>query len=299
MRHVVTRAQYVGSQHRMMLWRDGHAHRTCLLSCSPSFAVCSALTGSLRTAPVYIALDEGAADVRAGMYARARIQAPAGQSMMLPAESVLVKSGKKFIVYVKGANDRLTPDDVEAASEAIRRADFLVLQLEIPVETVYYALDFARRHGVRTILNPAPGQLDPVRVAAADYVIPNETEAEALTGVPVRDLDGARAAAHRLVESGVGRAIVTLGASGALCASEKGMRIVPPFPVNAVDTTGAGDAFIGSLAVFLAEGHEETSAISRANLYAALSTTVPGTMKSFPSRERFESEWRVRGGEPA
>jgi ribokinase len=111
----------------------------------------------------------------------------------------------------------------------------------------------------------------------------------------VSSIDDARTAARRLLEGGVRRVIVTLGANGALCACEDGMRIVPPFPVNAVDTTGAGDAFIGSLAVFLAEGHDETAAISRANLYAALSTTSGGTQKSFVTRERFESEWAVRG----
>lgn len=200
-------------------------------------------------------------------------------------------SGQNRIWVVKGANDRLTPTDVDAAAEVISGADFLVLQLEVPVETVYYALRFAHGLGVRTILNPAPGQaLDLARITDADYVIPNETEAEALTGMVEP-----RAAAQKLLEGGLRRVIVTLGAAGALCASEDGMRIVPPFPVNAVDTTGAGDAFIGSLAVFLAEGNAEQDAVSRANLYAALSTTSPGTQKSFVTRERFESEWAVRG----
>ena len=107
-----------------------------------------------------------------------------------------------------------------------------------------------------------------------------------------------RSAALHLIERGFHRVIVTLGASGALCADRDGMRIVPPFPVNAVDTTGAGDAFIGSLAVFLAEGHPEEHAVSRANLYAALSTTAPGTQKSFVTRERFESEWTVSASIP-
>jgi ribokinase len=200
-------------------------------------------------------------------------------------------SGQNRIWVVKGANDRLTPADVDAAADVIRGADFLVMQLEIPLETVYYALQFARELGVRTILNPAPGQpLDLARIAAADYLIPNETEAEALTGIA-----DVHAAARKLLDGGVRRVIVTLGANGALCASEEGMRIVPPFAVDAVDTTGAGDAFIGSLAVFLAEGRAETEAVSRANRYAALSTTAPGTMKSFVTRERFEAEWALRG----
>jgi ribokinase len=202
-------------------------------------------------------------------------------------------SGQNRIWVVKGANDRVTPADVDAAAEVIRGADFLVLQLEIPVETVYYALRFAHELSARTILNPAPGQpLDLARLADADYLIPNETEAESLTGTC-----DVHTAAQRLLDGGVRRVIVTLGASGALCAGADGVCTVAPFAVNAVDTTGAGDAFIGSLAVFLAEGLTETEAVSRANLYAALSTTSPGTQKSFVTRERFDREWAVRGAQ--
>src|ERR1019366_6067891 len=131
-------------------------------------------------------------------------------------------------------------------------------------------LRFAREHGIRSILNPAPGQaLDLAQVAHADYVIPNETEAEALTGTPVHNLDDARGCAQKLLEGGVRRVIVTLGANGALCGGPEGMTHVPAFAVRPVDTTGAGDAFIGSLACFLAEGMAEMDAIARANLYAA------------------------------
>jgi ribokinase len=199
-------------------------------------------------------------------------------------------SGQNRIWVVKGANDRLTPADIDEAGDAIRAAGFLVLQLEVPVETVYYAIEFAHNAGVRTILNPAPGQpLDLARIRPADYVIPNETEAEALTGA-----SDVETAARRLVENGIQRVIITLGAKGALCADSSGMNVVPPFPVSAVDTTGAGDAFIGSLAVFLAEGMPEREAVSRANLYAALSTMSPGTQKSFVTREVFDREWLAR-----
>ena len=165
-------------------------------------------------------------------------------------------SGQNRIWVVKGANDRLSPADVDAAAAVLEGADFLVLQLEVPIETVYYALRFAREHGIRSILNPAPGQpLDLAQVAHADYVIPNETEAEALAGMPVHNLEDARACAQKLLDGGVRRVIVTLGANGALCAGPDGMTHVPAFAVQPVDTTGAGDAFIGSLACFLAEGH--------------------------------------------
>ena len=189
-------------------------------------------------------------------------------------------SGQNRILVVKGA------------SELLRSADCIVLQLEIPVATVYHTLRFARAHGIRAILNPAPGQaLDLAEVAHADYVIPNETEAEALGGMPVRTLDDARRCAEKLLAGGVRRVIVTLGANGALCAGAEGSRHIPPFAVEPVDTTGAGDAFIGSLACFLASGCEEAEAIARANLYAALSTLRVGTQKSFVGRERFEEKW--------
>jgi ribokinase len=204
-------------------------------------------------------------------------------------------SGQNRIWVVKGANDRLSPDDVDAAAGVLEDADFLVLQLEVPLETVYYALRFARGRGIRTILNPAPAQpLDMAQVALADYVIPNETEAEALAGVPVHTLDDARACARKLLAAGARRVIVTLGANGALCATPDGMTHVPPFAVQPVDTTGAGDAFIGSLACFLAEELPEMEAIRRANLYAALSTLGPGTQKSFVTRDRFDQEWSAR-----
>lgn len=204
-------------------------------------------------------------------------------------------SGQNRIIVVKGANDRLTPANVDRAGELLRAADCIVLQLEIPVETVYYTLRFARTHGVRAILNPAPAQaLDLQQAGNADYVVPNETEAEALTGMPVREISEARACAQRLLDSGLRRVIVTLGANGALCAGSDGMRHVPAFAVNPVDTTGAGDAFTGSFACFLAGGCEETEAIARSNLYAALSTLAVGTQKSFVNRDRFDAAWDRR-----
>ena len=204
------------------------------------------------------------------------------------------KSGQNRIWVVKGANDRLTPADVDAAGDRLRQADFIVLQLEIPLETVYHTLRFARKQGIRTILNPAPGQaLDMEAASNADYFIPNETEAEALSGSSVRNLEEARSCAQRLLQAGLRRVIVTLGANGALCVGAEGDRRIEPFEVATVDTTGAGDAFIGSFASFLASGIAEAEAISRANLYAALSTTAPGTQKSFVPRDRFEAEWKA------
>jgi ribokinase len=204
-------------------------------------------------------------------------------------------SGQNRIIVVKGANDLLSPADIDAASGLLSRAQTIVLQLEVPLETVYHTLRFARARGIRTILNPAPGQpLDLTAIAHADYVIPNETEAEALSGVPVRDLASARECAGLLLAGGLRRVIITLGENGALLAGPESMSHIAPFKIQPVDTTGAGDAFIGSLARFLSSGCEELEAISRANLYAALSTLSAGTQKSFVTMERFEMEWAAR-----
>jgi ribokinase len=200
-------------------------------------------------------------------------------------------NGQNRILVVKGANDRLTPEDVYAAKDLILASDKVVLGLEIPLLTSIKAMLFAKEHGIQTIFNPAPAQvLDVQELGLADYVIPNETEAEVLSGMPVRDLDDARKCVRKLLDGGLSRVIITLGANGCLF----GDRHVASFPVEPVDTTGAGDALIGSLAVFLSSEYSELEAISRANLYAALSTLSIGTQKSFVSKERFNEEWQRR-----
>jgi ribokinase len=204
-------------------------------------------------------------------------------------------NGQNRIVVVKGANDRLLPQDVDQAEDLLRQADCLILQFEIPLLTVYYAIGVAKRLGVRCILNPAPGQaVDMSQVAGVDYFAPNESEAETITGMPVRNVDQAKACALRLLGQGLQRVIITLGARGALFATNSRLELFPAVPVQTLDTTGAGDAFIGSFAVFLAEGLDEGEALSRANLYAALSTTGTGTQKSFVDRARFDQEWATR-----
>ena len=124
--------------------------------------------------------------------------------------------------------------------------------------------------------------------------MPNESEAEAISGLRVRTPDDAKKCAGQLLSAGVRRVILTLGANGSLLASNESMEHVPAFPMKSVDSTGAGDAFIGSFATFLGEGLPEREAVKRANLYAGLSTTGVGTQKSFHDRERFEAEWAKR-----
>ena len=129
---------------------------------------------------------------------------------------------------------------------------------------------------------------------AADYFIPNESEAETITGLPVHSVDEAKLCAQALLQKGFARVILTLGSRGSLLATKDSAEVFAPFAVTPLDTTGAGDAFIGSFAVFLSEGLPEREALTRANLYAALSTTQVGTQKSFPARALFESEWQHR-----
>jgi len=205
-------------------------------------------------------------------------------------------SGQNRIIVVKGANDRLLPADVDAAAAQLRSVDTIILQFEIPLETIYHTVRFARANNIRCIVNPAPAlPADLAQLTAADYFIPNETEAELITGQPVHTVEEAGACARTLLQKGFRKVILTLGARGALLADAAGTVQVPPYTVTAVDTTGAGDAFIGSLAVFLAEGSAEQEAVARANLYAGLSTTRIGTQKSFLRRADFDAQWAQRG----
>jgi len=208
-------------------------------------------------------------------------------------------NGQNRIIVVKGANDTLKPADVDAAAEALGQVDAIVLQFEIPLETIYYTVQFARRHKIRCLVNPAPAlPADLTQLTGADYFIPNETEAEVITGLPVHSIEEAKSCAADLLRRGFSRVVLTLGGRGCLLCTSQGANLIPPFTVTPKDTTGAGDAFIGSFSVFLAEGEGENEALSRANLYAALSTQRIGTQKSFPTRSQFETEWARRGGKP-
>lgn len=193
--------------------------------------------------------------------------------------------GRNVIVIVPGANMGLTPADVDRAKDVITSAAVLICQLEVPVETTLAALRAGRAAGVRTILNPAPAAPVPDEMLAmADVCVPNETEAELLTGLPVVSIEQARAAAEALRKRGSQTVIVTLGDRGALVVDQSGSVRYSALEVPAVDSTGAGDAFVGSLAVFLAEGASLPQAATRANAVAALSVMKIGTQVSFPTR---------------
>ncbi len=189
-------------------------------------------------------------------------------------------SGENVIVVVLGANLRVATADIDAARAAIAAADLLIAQLEINLDAVEYALRAAKELGVTTILNPAPAAELPAEIIAlADYLTPNETELAALAGA-----GDVTAAARRLLTRAGQTAVVTLGASGAQIVTADATQQVPAFEAAALDTTGAGDAFNGGLAVALAEGRPLPQAARFANATAALCVTKRGTARSMPQR---------------
>ena len=194
--------------------------------------------------------------------------------------------GENLISVASGANHALTPADVESAAEQIRTADVLLLQLEIPLDTVECAARLAAEAGVPVVLDPAPapdGPLDSSLLGHVSYLTPNETEAERLTGVRVDDEASARTAAAKLLEGGVRHAVITLGAKGALVAGAEATVFVPGHPVDARDSTAAGDAFNGALACGLARGLALDKAVEEAGLVGAFTVTRIGAQPSLPT----------------
>lgn len=193
------------------------------------------------------------------------------------------------ILIIKGANARLAPVDIDAAAEQLKRCRLIVLQLEIPLATVYYAIDFARRHGIQIILNPAPAVagLDIDYACQCDFFMPNETELEILTGLPVETEDQVLHAGKTLLARGLKNLIITLGGRGSLWMHGDNVHREAPVPVQAVDTSGAGDAFIGCFAHGLMQHGDVAQAMRSASAYAALSVTGRGTQSSYPDAPTF------------
>jgi ribokinase len=207
-------------------------------------------------------------------------------------------SGENSILIVKGANSDLSPEDVERAGEMLKTCDLILLQLEVPLETVYATIAFGKRHGVRTVLNPAPAtpDLDAARVKDVSYFIPNETELAILTGMRVESEGEIAAAARSLIARGMGTVIVTMGAKGALLVERSSVRKIESVRVQPVDTTGAGDAFVGSFARYHAAGDDLESALEKAAHYAAHSVTRRGTQKSYADEADFDAFRRTLQG---
>ncbi|GAB3919619.1 ribokinase [Microlunatus endophyticus] len=202
------------------------------------------------------------------------------------APIMVAPDGSNAIVIVTGANDLLDADDIAAARPSFRESGVVICQLEIPVGVTLAALRAARDEGTRTILNPAPAREDlaPELLGSCDLLCPNQSEAALLAGHPVDTVSQAANAARELLARGPGAVLITLGGDGCVVADEGGVDQIPGVTVEAVDSTGAGDAFVGALGYYLARGDELRSAASWANRIAALSVTAPGTQTSYPER---------------
>lgn len=199
---------------------------------------------------------------------------------------VINPRGNNSILVAPGASQHVSPADVDSATDLIRDADAVLMQFEIPLETVAYAVEQAQAHSVLTIIDAGPAKkCPPDLLTKADVVSPNETEAEALVGIPITDLASAENAARRLVEIGVRTVVLKLGDKGCLVAREGYRFHSPAFRVSPVDTTAAGDAFTAALGVELAKGELLDRAVRFANAAGALSTLKPGAQPSMPGRE--------------
>lgn len=193
-------------------------------------------------------------------------------------------SGDNAIIICPGVAGTISAADVDAQADLIAGADVFMTQLEQSMEAAQRGLQIARDAGVKTILNPAPAaELLDGMLALCDYVTPNETETEALTGLPVTTVDEAREAAELLLANGVGAAIITLGEKGALYHDATQSTLVPAFNAGpVVETTGAGDAFNGGFAAALSNGMEPLDAVRFGCATASISVTRPGTAPSMP-----------------
>jgi ribokinase len=211
------------------------------------------------------------------------------QDPLAPSGVALINvdaKGENCITVASGANNCLSKGDIDAASEIFEAGDFVLTQLETPLETVVYAAKIAAKKGLKVVLNPAPAAELPAELFAHLYAItPNETEAEFLTGIPVNDLLSAEKAANILLHKGVQHVIITLGAEGALYKTAYETEHIPVAKVEAKDTTAAGDCFNGALVVGLSEGMSWTEAITFACKAASISVTRLGAQASMPRLE--------------
>jgi len=204
------------------------------------------------------------------------------------------EKGENSIAVSPGSNANLVKENIKLAIDEIKKAVIMLIQLEIPIETVEYAVNVAKQHNVKVILNPAPARkLSDQLLKRVDIITPNESEAEVLTGLKIVDDISAAKAAEALIQKGVGNVVITLGERGAFLYTKSDNMLIPTKRVNAVDTTAAGDAFNGGLAFALGSGMSLKDAIHFANFVGAYSVTRRGAQPSMPNYDevkRFMSD---------
>ena len=199
--------------------------------------------------------------------------------------------GQNRIVLAAGSNGALVPDDIDQAASVFTPGSLVLLQNEISLETTIRAAQVAKAAGAAVLWNPAPAPdgLPDEMIGCVDVLLPNETEAECLTGIAVRDSQEARRAAAAIVAKGIPNVVITLGERGALWCNREETFEVPSFAVSVVDTTAAGDTFAGALAVALAEGRDARDAMRFACGAAALAVTKLGAQPGIPTRAQLEA----------
>jgi ribokinase len=203
---------------------------------------------------------------------------------------VVDDEGNNTIVVSSGANRRLRPEDIRAAEQTIAAADLILMQLEIPMPVVETVARLARTHGVTTVLDPAPYRpLAPHLLELIDVVVPNETEAAALVGAEPAGPEGAVRVGDALLAAGVGATIVTRGSFGATLVTAAGANHFPAHRIDAVDSTAAGDAFVGAFAVSLVEGGTTDDSVRFGNAAGAVAATRRGAQSSLPTRAEVEA----------
>jgi ribokinase len=198
--------------------------------------------------------------------------------------------GENCIVVASGANASLSPADIEKASAEVESADLVLMQLEIPINTVEYVAEKAYSKGIKVILNPAPARaLSDTLLKHIYMIIPNRSEAEILSGIKVNDIESARQAAEIISARGVANVVITLGAQGALIKENDEYQFVEAVKVDALDTTAAGDVFCGSVCVGLSEGRSIHESVKMAAKASAITVTRMGAQSSIPSRMELSS----------
>ena len=205
------------------------------------------------------------------------------------ATIIVDDSSQNRILINKGANDLLTPTDIQEAGGALQECSMLVLQLEVPLDTVYASIEFGAQHDIPVLLNPAPANpnLDLSKLRGCAFVMPNETELSLMTGLPTSNLAEVKAAGRFLLAQGIKNVIVTMGSQGSLWLSEQEDLQIPTLKVEAVDTTGAGDSYIGCFAAEYVASGDVKKSMELASAYAAFGVTRKGTQEAYATKELF------------